>query len=244
MNDEPVSTSPAQPVAPAASGTEAPGVGAPDADAFTSVDPKTLPAAVQPIYKSLQADYTRKRQADAEARRTFDTEKQQFDAQRQQWLAEQANRPSAMDGSPSPSLDGVEPDVAKQLDSFVAERARQYVDEAMRPIKLKDASEQIERLKKEYGEVFSNSMSKIHTFLQQTRGADGRPTVSLDHAFKAVAHEELKEFYKAQAYKDLQVKAASPSSLKPGPSSDSVAPTDKPSMKEAFERAKQKASAS
>lgn len=33
-------------------------------EAFTHIDPKTLPPELQPVYKSLQADYTRKRQAE------------------------------------------------------------------------------------------------------------------------------------------------------------------------------------
>lgn len=33
---------------------------------FTNIDPNSLPPELQPVYKSLQADYTRKRQADAE----------------------------------------------------------------------------------------------------------------------------------------------------------------------------------
>lgn len=39
---------------------------------FTNVDPNTLPPEVQPIYKSLQADYTRKMQAIAEQRRQIE----------------------------------------------------------------------------------------------------------------------------------------------------------------------------
>lgn len=41
-------------------------------DTFTAVDPDTLPPELQPIYKSLQADYTRKTQQVAEARRQLE----------------------------------------------------------------------------------------------------------------------------------------------------------------------------
>lgn len=41
-------------------------------DSFTHVDPATLPPELQPIYKSLQADYTKKRQEDSEYRRAVE----------------------------------------------------------------------------------------------------------------------------------------------------------------------------
>lgn len=51
--------------------TETPAPQAPDS--FTNVDPASLPPQLQPIYKSMQADYTRKAQEIAEARRQFDS---------------------------------------------------------------------------------------------------------------------------------------------------------------------------
>ncbi len=60
------------PVAPAAGEGDpqpvAPADGTPEEDSFTDrFDPNSLPPELQPAYKLLQADYTRKRQADAEA---------------------------------------------------------------------------------------------------------------------------------------------------------------------------------
>jgi hypothetical protein len=40
-------------------------------ESFTSIDPTLLPAELQATYKALQADYTRKRQADAEAAKQY-----------------------------------------------------------------------------------------------------------------------------------------------------------------------------
>lgn len=42
-------------------------------DAFTNVDPSALPPELQPIYKSLQADYTRKTQSLAEQRKQYES---------------------------------------------------------------------------------------------------------------------------------------------------------------------------
>lgn len=42
-----------------------------EGDSFTDINPADLPESLQPIYKSLQADYTRKQQATAEAQRQY-----------------------------------------------------------------------------------------------------------------------------------------------------------------------------
>lgn len=56
-------------------------------DRYTDVDPNTLPPEHQDTYKRLQADYTRKRQADADARRQAETARQSAEAQLAQYQA-------------------------------------------------------------------------------------------------------------------------------------------------------------
>lgn len=43
--------------------------GSSDSDTFTKIDPSTLPPELQPVYKSMQGDYTRKTQAVAEEKK-------------------------------------------------------------------------------------------------------------------------------------------------------------------------------
>ena len=44
-----------------------------EVDSFTKLDPNTLPPEVQPYYKSMQADYTRKRQEEAERAKLYES---------------------------------------------------------------------------------------------------------------------------------------------------------------------------
>lgn len=44
----------------------------PETDSFTGIDPQSLPDELQPIYRSMQADYTRGKQSIAEERRAYD----------------------------------------------------------------------------------------------------------------------------------------------------------------------------
>lgn len=50
-------------------------------ESFTKVDPNSLPEEVKPVYKSLLADYTRKRQQEAEQVRTMQAENEQLKQQ-------------------------------------------------------------------------------------------------------------------------------------------------------------------
>ncbi len=52
--------------------TEKPESGSKESDGFTRIDPKTLPPELQSIYKSMQADYTRKTQEVADLRKSHD----------------------------------------------------------------------------------------------------------------------------------------------------------------------------
>lgn len=64
------------PAAPTPQGDQTPteaAAPAPPEDSFTTVDPSTLPLELQPIYKSLQADYTRKTQGVAEQRKLYES---------------------------------------------------------------------------------------------------------------------------------------------------------------------------
>jgi len=60
---------------PVDSGVEVEAVGGdnPDAESFTGFDPNTLPEDMQAVYRSMQADYTRKTQDLAEMRRSFES---------------------------------------------------------------------------------------------------------------------------------------------------------------------------
>lgn len=81
--------------------TEQPTSGSADSGAsFTNIDPSKLPPELQPIYKSMQADYTRKTQETAEIRKRNEVAEQLFanpDIQRAiyQTLYPQASQPVA-----------------------------------------------------------------------------------------------------------------------------------------------------
>jgi hypothetical protein len=98
-----------------------------EAESFTGFDPSVLPEDMQQVYKSMQADYTRKTQEVAELRRSFGA------------LSEQ----------------GVDPDVALQAVGFLQELntnpdfAKQVAEEIQRNVGTPDVSQPTEEIASE-----------------------------------------------------------------------------------------------
>lgn len=208
--------------------SEGPPASTEETKATLDTDAATLDAKLQPIHKSLLGDYTRKTQALAEERKTFESE-------RSSWLADAASRQA-------PTPPAAEPDdPTQQFRTLVDERARQIMNEELRPLRVQQADQQIAGLKTRFGDLFVKHMRGTATVLQASRNpVTGRPSVSLEDAFYATAKDDIIQWAKTQAYEELKAKGSVTHSVKPGPSGETVSTNNKPTLREAMARAKAK----
>jgi len=135
---------------------------------FTKVDPNSLPDELKDIYKSLQADYTKKTQSLAEMRKEWEKEKNQlmdqlkvlgaYENEIQRWrtwyeeLEKEANAGEITD-----------PNRSNDLDNLLDDATNSNSD----PGSTSDATKQIAALKKEI-EALTGQLSSLHEAIKTT----------------------------------------------------------------------------
>ena len=210
------------------------------------VDPSKLPSPLQGVHKSLLGDYTRKTQALSEERKAFEAEREEHAQARARFLAESQEQRQPPQGvvqprSTAPSFANeageLDPTVLSQ---FIRDEARREAMELTKPDRLAKADQEISTLRGSYGALFDSHITKITDKIRATRAADGKSTMTIDEAFRAVVPpKELEHHYRTKLMKELEGKQGLPS-VKPGPVGESRPSNDKPQFSEVRDRVMRK----
>lgn len=93
-------------------------------DSFTEIDPNKLPEELKAVYKSLQGDYTRKRQLEAEEKRTLEAKISELERR-----FEQQGTPEADDTNKYQSPEEAVREIAKQ--TFIEQQNVEFEQQAV-----------------------------------------------------------------------------------------------------------------
>jgi len=192
---------------------------------FTNINPETLSPELKELYKSMQGDYTRKRQEDSTARKDAEKRAQELTektknlpaienevTQWRQWYAD-LEREAEADMTTMPKY---EPD----LNNLGVD----YTEEPEVAKLLKDLSGKVGSLSTELGSVrqaLANSESKVQRMFDfqgqlsdlSSKHTDLDKQALLDHALK-IGQTNLEKAYKDLYFDDIIAKAADELALK------------------------------
>jgi len=181
-------------------------------ESFTKVNPDELPDELKPLFKNMQADYTRKTQELKELQEKAqlydrlvqeDMVKKKFPEPQEQAKPETENYLADALGVSLNDLDDSQRQQVEQLAKIVDAAVNRRVSESIKPIQddllSRDYKQELEETRGKYPD-FNDYVAEIKKIVEQN------PQMSYEQAYKLATYEEATKRGRAEAVKNFEAK--------------------------------------